>query len=141
MNIETQQKLRPALLASTVFSIAMSVYFFYDWQSHRPVAESRLQHGQVVSREMTMVAGFIRRPLLTIKVEGTSDTVNSILIVNSVRHVPDRVSFYSPPADSSDVQLLEETSPLVAATFTFVLSVLCTGLLVSISKSSRRQSP
>jgi hypothetical protein len=58
-------------------------------------------------------------------------------MVNSSRQMPSTVSFYFPPADPSDVQLLEETSSLTIALFLIALFVFSLGLLIVIPAPAR----
>lgn len=93
-----------------------------------------------MSRDMIVIASVIRRPLLTIRVDGTSDIVKSVLLINSSGQVPNQVSFYSPPIDPNDVQLLEETSSLIAALCMAALSMLCALLLLPIPRRPQKQT-
>jgi hypothetical protein len=130
----------PALFISAVLALVIALVFLQDWISNRPAADAHVQGGQVVSRDMIVIASVIRRPLLTIRVDGTSDIVKSVLLINSSGQVPNQVSFYSPPIDPNDVQLLEETSSLIAALCMAALSMLCALLLLPIPRRPQKQT-
>ncbi len=137
--MDWQQKYGATLWVCLAVFLAGAAFFFWDWQAHRPVGPEQIQTGQVVSREMTTVAGFMQRPLLTIHVDGTSDIVKAVLLTNASRSVPDRVSFHSPPADSSDVQLQEETSSLTVALLLLAFAVGTAAVLFLLPGWSRAE--
>lgn len=110
--MDWQQKYGSTMWVCLAVFVAGAAFFFWDWQAHRPVGRDQIRTGQVVSREMTTVAGFMKRPLLTIQVDGTSNVVKAVLLTTASHSVPDRVSFHFPPIDPLDVQLEEEMSSL-----------------------------
>jgi hypothetical protein len=134
--IEAQNRFRPALMLAMALELVVVLVLVWDWNSHRPTSDQRVRTGQVVSRETAFVGPF-SRPLLTIQVDGFPATIKSVLMVNSSRQLPSTVSFYFPPADPADVQLLEETSSLTIALFLIALFVFSLGLLIFIPAPAR----
>ena len=131
----SQSSKRPALLVVILLEFALVLVLMLDWNSRRATPDQSIRTGKVVDRG-TVFVGPLSRPLLTIRVDGMTSTVTSILMVNASRQIPSTVSFYFPPPDPSDVQLREETSSLTAALWVSALLVLTLGLQVAISAAA-----
>lgn len=136
MTSHSPSKAAPWLVAvGSIAVLAVAVGLLWDWGLHVPDSDQKLARGTVMARDFTFV-GPLRRPRLTVEVPGLSAPIQAILLVNSSNQVPDSVSLYVPVKDPTDVQLLEETSSLLAACFGAVIGL--TGLFISFWLTVKR---
>jgi hypothetical protein len=118
-----------------VLAFAASLLLIADWYAHRPQPDQRVAFGEVIEATHAYV-GPLRRPLLKIRVAGEGHVVHAVLMVDSARGIPQRVSFYYPPSADGEVQLLDETSSLIGASLGACLALIAT--LLSMGLGRRR---
>src|SRR5574339_78346 len=78
----------------------------------RPSPNDQLVHGFVVNREMGTTTFGIVRPILTVQIQETGETVYAVLSLSGINDVPNNVTFYYSGDPSQEVYLIEETNPI-----------------------------
>ena len=115
MNIEKHQnRKRPPdslLIAFSLLGMAMGVMFVFEFLDSRPEDGARLTNGIVVSSAYTTHIGF-KRPVLTVRLENSEETVRAVLANDKVEDFPQRVSFYYSGDPKKEVFIQEEMHPL-----------------------------
>jgi len=112
---------RIKLLFVMLFALPLAGVELYDYAVHYPRADWELKSGRVIMRAMASTHLGIKRPLLTVRIDGTDTAVFASLGGSGINDVPGRVTFYYSGDPTREVLLREETSPLWIGLFFLVL--------------------
>lgn len=110
---------RARAIAMGVLGVVAGALLFADYVRNRPKASWRVVRGAVVERGSARLAGFVKRPELTIRVVPDGPNVRAVLAMNSSEKIPDTVSFHYSGDPAKEVFLEEETSSLTGALLFF----------------------
>lgn len=102
-------------LILTPFLVLIGVGLLQEGLRQRKNASLPEYTGRVVASDYTMVFGVMRRPVLTIQVDGSSEAVSAVLMTNSADKIPQRVSFHWSGEPGAEVGLKQETNAWIFA--------------------------
>ncbi|HWA28204.1 MAG TPA: hypothetical protein VG734_21310 [Lacunisphaera sp.] len=123
-----------------LFALPLAVLFFQDFAVHRPQAGWQLKSGRVTRREMAKTALGIKRPLLSVRIDGTDQSVQASLASNAINDLPERVTFYYSGDPAREVFLQEETNPLGIGLFLLLGPLFAWWLIGRFMQSSAPHS-
>ncbi len=103
---------RALTLVALPLSWALGNILLVEWLDTHESAAWRLASGEVIEHEQVTVYAVATRPKVTIRVDGSGETVHAVLSMNAADQVPERVTFRYSGDASREVQLLEEDDPL-----------------------------
>ena len=111
---------RIKLLLVMLFALPLAALDFYDFAVHYPRDGWELKSGRVIMRALAPTFLGIKRPLLTVRIDGTDTAVFASLASNAIDDLPAHVTFYYSGDPSKEVLLQEETNPFWVGLFFLV---------------------
>ena len=108
---------RALMIVALPLSWALGNILLVEWLDARESAAWHLASGEVTGFEYVTVYAVATRPKVTIRVDGSGETVHAVLSMNAADQVPERVTFRYSGDANREVQLLEEDDPLRYALF------------------------